>query len=66
MKYTFNTGLHLDSYEPISFKLYMVIHRPKLYTLVPVWMTDFYLKVKHGIVRKLDFLQSFCYKSSNK
>ena len=37
-KSMFKTGLHLEAYGPICFKLGMMIDKTTLFIFVPVWM----------------------------
>ena len=39
IKYTFNIGLHLGTYEPSSVELGIVVDMTKPYVLMPVWMS---------------------------
>ena len=39
MKYMFIIILRRDTFQPICFKLGMVLNTAKLYSLIPVWMT---------------------------
>ena len=50
-----------DAYEPITFKLGMMIDRTKLYILIPVSMT-LTIILSHMVTRKLQLVQSFCCK----
>ena len=53
MTNTFNIGLCLDIFEPVSFKLGLVIAVPKVYTLVPVWMALPFTQ-GHMVSRKIE------------
>ena len=50
VKYTFNIGLHLDAYEPISFKLGLLIDSVELNRSIPAWQKNLNF-CNHSIVK---------------
>ena len=61
MKYTFkfNSGLCLDSYELMCFKIGVMLDMTKRYSLVPVCMTLIFSQ-GHKVTGRLEFVQFFC------
>ena len=57
IKYTFNIVLRHHSWEPIYFKLGMMLDTANLYSVIPVWITQ-----GHNGMGKLEPVQSFCCK----
>ena len=59
--YMFIIVMCKDTFEPIGFKLVMVLNSTELYSLIPVWTT---LMFTHGhrVTGKIEVVQSFCYK----
>ena len=51
----------MDIYEPVSFKLGMIIDITELYNLIPVWMTLIFTQ-GHRVAGKRELVQSFCCK----
>ena len=49
--------MHLDIYEPVWFKLGMMIETIELYSLSPVYVTLTFIQA-HRDARKLELLQS--------
>ena len=50
-----------DIFEPICFKLDMMLNIAKLYSLIHVWMTLMFIH-GHRASEKVELVQSLCYK----
>ena len=61
LEYTFSTGLHPDTYEPISFKLGTILDTTKFCSMIPVRMTLIFIQ-GHSVTEKLGRVLSFCCK----
>ena len=59
IEYSFNFVLCFDAYEPISFKLGMMIDMTSLYCLIPVWIILTLIQ-GHWLMRKVEHMQLFC------
>ena len=58
IEFTINILLCQDTYEPIHFKLGMLLDMTKLYSLISVWMTMMFTQ-GHKVMGKLELVQSF-------
>ena len=57
----FKFGLHVDSYEQISFKLSVMIDMTKVYILIPLLIALIFIQ-EHRDTRKLELVPSSCCK----
>ena len=53
--------VHLDAYEPFTFKLGMMVDMTDLYILISVWMSLTFTQ-GHRLMRTLELVKSFCWK----
>ena len=58
-KTMFNIIMCQDTFEPICFKLGMMLNTTKLYILIPVWMTLMFIQ-GHRVTGNLEFVESIC------
>ena len=59
MKYRFDFIMCQNACKQIYFIFGLMLSTPKLYSLIPVWMTLMFIQ-DHRISGKLELMQSFC------
>ena len=59
MKCTSNIGMCQNTWEPICFKLGMMLNTTKLYSWNPIWMSLMFTQ-GHRVTGNMELVQSFC------